>query len=66
MTEHPKDSSKGRAAAYEKGKAPGPKNSDVQVRNSGSEATRDDKKKWDEVDEAADETFPASDSTAKY
>lgn len=56
----------GKAAAFDKGKASGPKGSKVQVRDAGGESTRDDKKGWDETDEAADETFPASDATAKY
>lgn len=60
------DKKKDRAAAFDKGEAAGPGKSDVQVRDSGGEATRDDKKQWDEADEAADETFPASDATAKY
>ena len=57
---------KGKAVAFDKGRVPGPRESKVQVRDAGGEATRDDKKDWDETDEAADETFPASDATAKY
>lgn len=60
------DKTKDKAAAFDKGKVPGPKESKVQVRDAGGESTRDDKKGWDETDEAADETFPASDATAKY
>ncbi|WMT87696.1 hypothetical protein NO932_03550 [Pelagibacterium sp. 26DY04] len=60
------DKKKDRAAAFDKGTAPGPKGSKVQVRDAGGESTRDDKSGWDETDEAADETFPASDATAKY
>ena len=35
------------------------------VRNAGPESTRDDSRKnWDEVEEASDESFPASDPPA--
>lgn len=61
-----KDKTKDKAAAFDKGAASGPKGSKVQVRDAGGESTRDDKNGWDEIDEAADETFPASDATAKY
>lgn len=54
------------AAAMKNGKKPGPDKSPVQVRNSGEEAQHDTPDKWDEQDEALDESFPASDSTAKY
>ena len=60
------DPDKGRAAAYDHSSVPGPRDAKVQIRDSGGAATRDDKTDWDAVDEAADETFPASDSTAKY
>lgn len=32
-----------------------------QVRPAGAESTRDDRGRWDKVDEASDESFPASD-----
>jgi hypothetical protein len=54
------------AVAMKDGKKPGPKDSPVQVRNAGKEAQADKPKKWDEQDEAVDESFPASDASAKY
>jgi hypothetical protein len=54
------------AAAMKNGKKPGPKDSPVQVRNAGEEAQADKPENWDEHDEAVDESFPASDSSAKY
>ena len=57
---------KDQAAAMRDGQKPGPKDSPVQVRNAGAEAQADKPKKWDKVDEAVDESFPASDASAKY
>lgn len=54
------------AAALRDGLKPGPKDSPVQVRNAGPDAMADKPSKWDETDEAVDESFPASDSSAKY
>lgn len=54
------------AAAMKDGKKPGPKDAPVQVRNAGEEAQADKPENWDEQDDAIDESFPASDSTAKY
>jgi hypothetical protein len=34
------------------------------VRPAGQETTRDDRRGWDKVDEASDESFPASDPPA--
>jgi hypothetical protein len=37
---------------------------DVEVRNAGPQAMRSDPPEWDTVDEASDESFPASDPPA--
>ncbi|MGV8832683.1 MAG: hypothetical protein ACOH2N_11970 [Devosia sp.] len=65
MTKTPKKTSDN-AAAMKDGKKPGPDGSPVQVRNAGQEAQPDTDKNWDAQDEAVDESFPASDSSAKY
>lgn len=54
------------AAAMKGGKKPGPKDAPVQVRDAGAESQADKPGNWDEQDEAVDESFPASDSSAKY
>lgn len=54
------------AAAMRDGRKPGPKDATVQVRNAGPEAMKDQPPDWDKTDEASDESFPASDSSAKY
>lgn len=36
------------------------------VRNAGPEDMRDPPRRWDETDQALDETFPASDPVTKY
>lgn len=64
MTDTEKKS--GDAAAYDKGKKPGPKDDPVQVRDAGPESMANDPDEWDKQDEAVDESFPASDSSAKY
>lgn len=63
MTQTPKND---HAAGMKDGKKPGPKASPVQVRDAGKDAQADKPKTWDEQDEAVDESFPASDSSAKY
>ncbi|MDP2782461.1 hypothetical protein [Devosia sp.] len=55
-----------KAAAMKDNKKPGPDASPVQVRNAGEDAQLDTTENWDEQDEALDESFPASDSSAKY
>lgn len=54
------------AAAMRDGKKPGPDDAVVQVRPAGPESMADEPQIWDEVDEASDESFPASDASAKY
>jgi hypothetical protein len=40
--------------------------SPVQVRDAGPVHMRDEEADWDKIDEAADESFPASDPPATY
>lgn len=61
-----KDQKSSDAAALRDGRKPGPSDAPVQVRNSGPESMADKPEAWDETDEAVDESFPASDSSAKY
>src|SRR5688572_14742203 len=50
------------AAALSRGKsAPGPVGQSGAARSAGPEAMRDPPKDWERVDQAADESFPASD-----
>ena len=61
--EKPKQPEK--ASAFKDKEKPGPKEGDVQVRPAGPDAMRDKPKKdWKPEDQAADESFPASDPPA--
>lgn len=62
--QHKKPDHDDEAVAYRDQKKPGPETSDVQIRPAGPNAQRKKPKKWDKVDEAADESFPASDPPA--
>ncbi|MCS6758978.1 MAG: hypothetical protein MO852_08080 [Candidatus Devosia euplotis] len=53
-------------AAMKDDKKPGPDTSPVQVCNAGEEALPDKPENWNKQDEALDESFPASDSSAKH
>jgi hypothetical protein len=53
------------AAALERGKTPpGPVGQSGAARSAGPEAMRDPPEEWEKVDQAADESFPASDPPA--
>jgi hypothetical protein len=54
------------APAMKDGRKPGPNASPTQVRPAGPGAMKDHPGRWDKVDEASDESFPASDPAAKY
>ena len=49
------------APAFREGGVPGPVGNSGNVRPAGRGAMRDPPKDWDRVDEASDESFPASD-----
>ena len=50
------------AAAHSRGKtAPGPVGQSGSARSAGPEAMRDPPTDWEKVDQASDESFPASD-----
>jgi hypothetical protein len=49
------------AAAFKDGEKPGDREAEVQVRDAGKENMASKQKKWDEVDDAMDQSFPASD-----
>lgn len=49
------------AVAYRRGLSGAHDRDYGRIRPAGGEATRDDRGRWDKVDEASDESFPASD-----
>lgn len=53
------DAPRATPVAFADGETAGP--NFAKVRNAGPDAMRSDVKHWDKVDEAADESFPASD-----
>lgn len=56
---------KEKAPAFRDQAPPGPEEAEVQIRPAGPDAMRDKpKRKWDPEDQAADESFPASDPPA--
>lgn len=59
--QHAKQNKPGGAAAFKDGQPAGPPEADVQIRPAGPSAQRKKPKDWDKVDEAVDESFPASD-----
>jgi hypothetical protein len=54
------------AAAFSKREAKATQHVKTPVRAAGPESMRDPPGKWDEVDEASDQSFPASDPPARY
>lgn len=53
------------AAAFRDGQRPGPAEADHQIRSAGPEGMRDKPVRiWTKLDEAVDESFPASDPPA--
>ncbi|HEY9555061.1 hypothetical protein [Allosphingosinicella sp.] len=58
-----RDQAERHAPALKHGVPPGPLGDSGNIRSAGTEAMRDPPRTWDEVDEASDESFPASDPT---
>ena len=52
------------APAYRDGRSPAPSGDRSPVRPAGPENMRDKPQDWEKVDEATDESFPASDPPA--
>lgn len=63
---HPAQSETDSAAAFKDGRKVGPKTSDVQIRPAGPDSQAHKPENWDKVDEAGDESFPASDPPSTY
>lgn len=53
-------------AAYDRSVARAGDQSYGRIRPAGRDTTRDDRGRWDKVDEAVDQSFPASDPPATY
>lgn len=53
-------------AAFSAHEAKGTQHAEQPVRAAGPESMRDPPRKWDDVDEASDQSFPASDPPARY
>lgn len=52
------------APAFKDGEPPGHPDQPAPVRPAGPDSMRDEPKRWDETDQASDESFPASDPPA--
>lgn len=59
-----RDQESGSAPALSSSRPPGPVGHSGSARQAGPDAMRDPPKKWTRVDEASDESFPASDPPA--
>lgn len=66
VNEHRRRGVRSGGAAYDRSVARPGDQSIGRVRPAGSGATRDDRGRWDPLDEALDESFPASDPSATY